>query len=279
MTPFFKLSGAGNDFLALVEPTPVPAADAVRSWCRRSLSLGADGLFLLTRTDSGARMIHFNADGGRASLCLNGSRCAAQLAFHLGWGQDDGLVLTTDAGLLSAQRIDEQTVQLALPPDLATVPTATDLALDKECHRGFLLRVGVPHFVLPWPESLARAPVSALGAGLRHHPELIPEGANIDFVRFTDRHHLEIRTFERGVEGETLACGTGVVAAVVTGLAVGRLALPVTALTQSGCELLLADEVDTEGRSRISLAGDARLLAQGELLSGAAAVTPAPSWS
>ena len=77
MTEFFRLSGSGNDFLALVEPRREPTAGEIRAWCRRGLSLGADGLFVLRRSGGGARMDHFNADGGRADLCINGTRCAA----------------------------------------------------------------------------------------------------------------------------------------------------------------------------------------------------------
>ena len=89
MIPFFKLSGCGNDFIALVEPEAPPQASAIRAWCRRGLSLGADGVFTLRRTrPETVEMRYWNSDGGAAALCLNGTRCAAQLAFHLGWVRD-----------------------------------------------------------------------------------------------------------------------------------------------------------------------------------------------
>ena len=102
--PFFKVSGAGNDFIALIAPDRSPGPDEIRTWCRRGLSLGADGVFTLTPNARGARMVHYNADGGRSDLCLNASRCAAQLVFHLGW-QEANSQLTTDVGVLRATHV------------------------------------------------------------------------------------------------------------------------------------------------------------------------------
>ncbi len=276
---FFQLSGAGNDFLGLVEPPAPPAGEAIRAWCRRGLSLGADGLFTiehgtLERRPGTVRMVHYNADGGRSELCLNGSRCAARLAFHLGWA-DGELSLVTDAGVLRA--IDAGTDRVALElPDIVGEPEARTLALGGKPYDGWLLTVGVPHFVLPWPESLARAPVNGLGEILRAHPDLGDTGANVDFVRFADSGaRCELRTFERGVEAETLACGTGVVATVAAGVAAGRLGFPATALTAGGYELTVRGG---PGRPWV-LEGDARILARGELLRGAAAVPAPPAWS
>lgn len=265
--PFYKLSGAGNDFIALVEPPSTPPEGTIRNLCRRALSLGADGLFTLEPTDRGARMIHWNADGGRSELCLNGSRCAARLAFELGWAEET-LELLTDSGPLEARCLDASRVALALPP-IVGEPVAKTLEVDGITHAGYHLDVGVPHFVLPWKNGLAAAPVSELGVQLRTHPDLAPRGANINFVRFVARDRLEIRTYERGVEAETLACGTGVVAAVAVGIAAGRLDPPVSALTFGGFELRAEGDEESRRLVRPALAGDARLVARGELLPGA----------
>lgn len=269
MTAFFKVSGAGNDFIALAEPERHPASDEIRAWCRRGLSLGADGVFTLNRTERGARMTYYNADGGRGELCLNGSRCAARLAFHLGWRRHD-LVLDTDAGALAARLVDGERVALELPP-IAGTPRRRALAVDGTAYDGWHLEVGVPHFVLPWPGDLAAAPVATLGPALRAHPDLGPRGANVSFVRFAAPGRLAIRTFERGVEAETLACGTGVVAAVLAGEAADELGLPAVAATSGGFELI----VDRDGEA-LSLTGDARIIARGELLPGSRALL-APS--
>ncbi len=276
---FYKLSGAGNDFIALVEPPATPSAGEIRAWCRRGLSLGADGVFTLERRAGAARMVYYNADGGRGELCLNGSRCAAALTFHLGWATGE-LRLETDAGVLRARvagtRIGDR-IALELP-DIVGEPEAKTLTSGDEAHRGWLLTVGVPHFVLPWPGGLAGAPVDGLGKILRAHPDLGAAGANVSFVRFVRcarMHEYELRTFERGVEAETLACGTAVVAAVAAGVAAGKLTTPAVALTAGGYELI----VRGGPRAPWVLEGDARILARGELLSGASAVASPPEWS
>lgn len=269
MTSFFKVSGSGNDFLALVEE-PEPSPEAIQAWCRRGVSLGADGLFILRRSPDGVVMDYFNSDGYRANLCLNGTRCAAQLAFHLGWAEDT-LTIRTGAGTVTARRGDEARVTL----ELAAPELPQELVLDVDGIRcaGYGVRVGVPHFVLPWPESLDRAPVDTLGRQIRHHPAF-EEGANVNFVRFPDEHRMEIRTFERGVEAETLSCGSGILAGTATGLHTGRSALPLRVSVQGGFEL----EVDASGEHWL-LSGDARVVAQGTLLDGAAVNPPSPAWS
>ena len=267
MTEFYKLSGAGNDFLALVAPPQPPAAAQVRAWCRRRISLGADGVFTLARTSTGARMVYWNADGSRGDLCLNGSRCAVQLACHLGWHREGALDLETDVGTLAAWRIDHRRVRLALP-HTPERPQPTTLRIDSDAYEGFRVRVGDPHFVLPWSGDLAEVPLAELGPALRNHPDLGPEGANIHFVVFEGNDRLRIRSFERGVEDETLACGTGTVAAVATGIAEGRLSSPVVARPVAACELTVAGTADGELLTTPTLAGDARIIARGELFAG-----------
>jgi diaminopimelate epimerase len=142
--------------------------------------------------------------------------------------------------------------------------------------RGTYLVVGVPHLVVEWPEGLARAPLAELGPPLRSHPRFA-DGANVSFVRAPAADRLEIRTWERGVEAETLACGTGVLAAVAAGLARGRLALPATVLTAGGFELTVAPA--PESAERWTLAGDARVLAEGRLLAAAGELPAPPPWS
>jgi diaminopimelate epimerase len=150
--PFLRVSGAGNDFLALAEPEDEPTAAESRAWCRRGVSLGADGVFVLRRraADGAARpvvdMAYFNADGGAADLCLNGTRCAAQVAFHLGWA-DGEVEVATGAGPVAARRIDETTVAVELPrPEDGG--EEVELAAGGRTVRGRYLVVGVPHLVV-----------------------------------------------------------------------------------------------------------------------------------
>jgi len=280
---FYKVSGSGNDFIALpgaADTTP-PTAAEIRAWCRRGISLGADGVFLLRpRTPGEVTMVHFNADGTRAGLCLNGTRCAARLSFELGWASHHRVTIHTDAGPILAEAAEDtgDSIALTVPPP-ATPPTAVNIQVDDTPYQGILLTVGVPHLVLPWTGDLALAPVQVLGAALVHHGSVGEAGANIDFARFVAPDRLEIRTYERGVNAETLACGTGVLACTAAGIALGQTHLPVRVQTQGGFVLRVDGEIDGEidGESGVAvrswrLIGDARLVARGELLPGASVV-------
>jgi diaminopimelate epimerase len=273
MTPFFKLSGSGNDFVALVEPAEPIREELIRAWCRRGVSLGADGVFSVRRTPAGVEMDYFNADGLPADLCLNGTRCAAQLAFHLGWAESR-LQVVTPAGAVQARRRGVESVTLELSR-AATEPQALTLDAAGASHTGYRLQVGVPHFVLPWPGDLAAAPVRELGAAIRHHPLFAPQGTNVNFVQFSAPSSLRLRTYERGVEDETLSCGSGIVASVATGLSLQALELPVEVETEGG--FMLRVEAGS-GDGSICLTGDARVVARGELLPEAAVLPRSPSW-
>ena len=268
-TPFLLVSGAGNDFIALVE-RPAPAPETIRAWCRRGLSVGADGLFTLHRLARERYALDYaNADGARAALCLNAARCAARLAFEQ---EPDArrLTIETGAGALVAEPVDgtRTAVSVAVPE----AGRAMTLHANGEDHRGCRIDAGVPHFVLWWPGDLDQAPVASLGPVLRSHPDLGPEGANVHFVRLDPPGRLGIRSYERGVEAETLACGTGVVAAAASAIAEGRLSLPVGAATRGGFELQLEAAPDgSDGASRWRLSGDARIVARGRIAAAATA--------
>jgi diaminopimelate epimerase len=273
---FFKLSGGGNDFIAFVEPEAAPEPAEIRGLCTRGLSLGADGIFILRRAQDGMRIDHWNSDGRPADLCLNGTRCAAQLAFHLGWA-DEVLELLTSAGTIAARSAGENRIVLEVPIP-GDKPNPSEIDVNGDLYRGWQIRIGVPHFVLPWPEDLAGAPVTELGPRLRHAPLLGSEGANVDFVSFPGPHRLEIRTYERGVEAETLACGTGILASTEVGLELGALELPVEALTAGGYLFEVGGGAGTEPPLLRTLAGDARLLAEGQLLTTADRLPDPPAW-
>jgi len=251
-------SGAGNDFLAAVEPDADPAPELIRAWCRRGLSLGADGLFVLRRPGGGdetalVRMTHYNADGSPAELCVNGTRCAARLAFSLGWAEGE-VVVDTGAGPIWARDAGGGRVTLSVAA--AEAPEKVAVAVDGETVAGYRVTVGVPHFVVPWSGGMADAPLARLGPPLRRHPAFGTAGANVSWVRWVGRDRFELRTWERGVEAETLACGSGVLAALAVGLAADEIDLPVVVRTAGGVELEVAQG---EGGSW-DLTGEARLL-------------------
>lgn len=276
MTTLYRTTGAGNDFLALVEPAALPSPKTLRGWCRRGVSLGADGVFTLAREgEAVVSMRYFNADGGEADLCVNATRCAAQLAVHLGWVQRE-VTVRTGAGPFSARQLSDAEVELEMAP-AESAPRSVDFALSGTELAGWAITVGVPHAVIPWTESLGRCPVAALGPPVRRHREF-PDGANANFVRWRGRHDLDIRTWERGVEGETLACGSGVLAAVAVGVSIGALELPVRARTKGGFVLTVGGEAVGGVIRRWTMAGDARVLARLEPFSGAEHEVPPPSW-
>ena len=282
MTELYRTTGAGNDFLALVEPEVPPAAATIRAWCRRGVSLGADGVFTVRRAASGEsgaaaiEMVYWNADGGEAALCVNATRCAAQLAFALGWATDE-VTVRTGAGPFGASRISADEVELEMEP--AEVPPRT-IVLDVggRSLRGWAVTVGVPHAVIPWDGDLAGCPVATLGPPVRRHQQFGAPGANANFVRFAGPHDLDIRTWERGVEGETLACGSGVLAAVAAGVESGALALPVRARTKGGFTLTVAGDSAGGAITHWTMAGDARILARLETCPGAEGALPEPAW-
>lgn len=276
MTEFIRVSGGGNDFLALVEPAATPEPVTIAAWCRRGVSLGADGLFALRREGPRVRMDYWNADGRPAALCLNGTRCAARLAFDLGWLEQGGEIVT-GAGALPVRRRGPSEIAVSLPPPMA--PLAVEAEVEGTLHRGHSVTVGVPHFVLLWPSSLAAAPVARWGPPLRRHPAFGPAGANVHFVRFPNRGELEIRSFERGVEAETLACGTGVLAAAAVGVALDRADLPLSALTAGGFRMGVEGESAEREIRAWALVGDARVLARGEIAADARQVPPPAVWS
>jgi diaminopimelate epimerase len=262
----YRLSGAGNDFLALVEPAASPTPEQMRAWCRRGVSLGADGVFVLRRDGDAIGMDYFNADGGVAELCVNATRCAVRLAHRLGWTAG-ATRLRTPAGEVRGRLLADGEVEVEVPLP-AGPPQPVTIAAGELALRGWYLTVGVPHAVIPWPGELADCDLARLGPPVRHHGAF-PAGANANFVRYDGEHEVQIRTWERGVEAETLACGTGVLAAAAVGVAALQLGLPVTARTRGGFTLVVDGEV-TEGIvRRWSLRGDARLLARAEVFAAA----------
>ncbi len=283
MAELFRTSGAGNDFLALVEPPAPPAPETIRAWCRRGVSLGADGVFALRRVAEGGErgtagaveIVYWNADGGEAALCVNATRCAAQLAFHLGWAER-AVTVGTGAGPFAARQVsnDEIELEMAPPTEEPRAVSFTD-QLD-----GWATTVGVPHAIVLSQHPPDTFTVSTFGPIIRKHELFGEAGANANFVRYASAHELDIRTWERGVEAETLACGSGVLAAVAVGVWTGQLELPVRARTKGGFVLTVDGEIAADGRriARWTMAGDARVLACVETFPGAERALPAPLW-
>jgi len=261
---FFKMSAAGNDFILFDdrghEWPATGLRDRVRRLCTRALSVGADGVILLESSrKADVRARFFNPDG-EATFCGNGARCAARLAYLQGLAPAR-LVLETDRGLHRAE-VAGESVTIDMPEPQGFVPMEVE-ALGRTW-RGARLDTGVPHFVAleggPLPGGILEA-----GRALRSHPAFGQDGVNVDFVHPDGEGAFSIRTFERGVEGETLACGTGTVAAAVALAAAGRARSPVVLRTACGSALVVRFEGDPKHASGIRLQGEARLVYVGHL--------------
>ena len=262
---FAKMAGAGNDFLVIDNRAGRvgDAEDLTRKICTRRLSVGADGLILIEHSARATfRMRYYNADGGLASFCANGTRCAARFAF-MNVIAPRKMTIETDAGIVGAEVAEGGAVTLSLPPPYA-FRADRPLAIGDQVIRGSSIMVGVPHYVIFLRRDLWQQDIEPLGRAIRSHPDLLPEGANVNFVQIRDWRAIDVRTWERGVEGETLACGSGVVASVAASALFGKVKSPVSVTTRSGIILEVSYHVEeTRAGSEVrdvKLKGDARLV-------------------
>lgn len=209
---FYKLEGAGNDFVLGVgawarrfESEP----ELVRRLCDRRRGIGADGSLALEPVDlDRVRLGYRNADGSVGAFCANGTRCAARAAVEL-LGSNPKLLVETGWAEILAE-VDGSQVSLELPPPEAR-PQNPEIVAPEHATALCLMKIGVPHMVVA-TEGLADLDLGLIAPPLRYHPALGAEGANIDFYEMATDRSLRVRTWERGVEGETLSCGSGMVA-------------------------------------------------------------------
>jgi diaminopimelate epimerase len=263
---FLKMSGAGNDFVVVDNRNgvvPEPATTFAARVCARQAAVGADGLLLLEKSQrKDFRMRYFNTDGSEAEMCGNGGRCIARFAALVG-AAGRSMDFENLAGDFHAALTDENRVRLDM-----TEPHSLRLDVEVEALGRRLkvhsLNTGVPHIVLPW-EELEDAPVRDLGRALRHHEAFAPKGTNVNFVRVTGPQAIDVRTYERGVEDETLAWGTGSVAAALLMARLGRVSAPVAVTVRSGSVLSVHFELDGDTARHVALEGEALVLFEGEL--------------
>ncbi|MGZ5431929.1 MAG: diaminopimelate epimerase [Thermoanaerobaculia bacterium] len=262
---FSKMAGGGNDFVVIDnrDNRTAKIADAgelTRRICTRALSVGADGLILIESSARATfRMRYYNSDGGLATFCGNGTRCAARFAF-LNVIAGRKMTIETDAGIVGAEIGEGGLVTLSLPPP-HTFRAQRPLAIGEQTVHGSSIMVGVPHYVVFLREDLWSQNITPLGSAIRRHPDLVPDGgANANFVVVRDEHAIDVRTYERGVENETYACGSGVVASAVTSALFGKVQSPVSVLTRSGITLEVSFMLRDGYADQVRLKGDARLI-------------------
>lgn len=267
---FTKMAGAGNDFLVFRGPVAVGAreAETIRRLCRRGTGVGADGVLFVHRDEKGRVVADYrNADGSAARFCANGTRCTARFARLKKLGGAEQTVVT-GWGALGATVRPDGNVTLRLPEPVALGSRVSTFdgggnLLEKE---GTSLEVGVPHLIVFTAEGVEveTLDVAALGPPLRRHPAL-PDGANVTFVSVREGSRLAARSYERGVEAETLSCGSGVVAAaIVAGARLGA-APPLSVATRSGSALVVDYRLEGSLARDVTLTGDARVVFEGTL--------------
>ena len=220
---FVKMNGAGNDFVVLDNRNRDLNLDGqtIARLCDRHRGIGADGVLMMEPADTNSsanfRMRYFNADGGEAEMCGNGARCFARFAGRLAAasrGENHQLSFQTQAGIIHA-RLDGELVRLDMSrpldgQDLGGIILETGKHFTRAC----FLNTGVPHVVVPVAD-VETADVHPWGRAIRYHARFAPKGTNANFIEAVSRDSIRLRTYERGVEGETLACGTGATAAAL----------------------------------------------------------------
>ncbi len=268
-TVFYKMSGSGNDFVVLDARTTALAdwpSERVVTICDRRNGVGADGLVFLgpEAKGDGLQMVYLNNDGGRVALCGNAALCCTRLAHSLELIQEAQLRLHTDAGVLLTEYRGGNSAAIRFPGFQA--PVESRIALEAGEDKIFIGAVGVPHMIVVVQNAQA-VDLEGRGRVLRHHPDVEPEGTNVNFVSpgHEPSDPWTIRTFERGIEGETLACGTGTMAAAAAVAHAGLGSLPLSFITGHGVPLEV--EAGLQGGQVIDpwLAGEGRLVYTGAL--------------
>ena len=269
VVPFTKMNGAGNDFVVLdnrfLRFSDDELAALARALCPRRTGVGADGLLALDEPDGPAdfRMRYRNADGSLATMCGNGARCLARFAARAGLGPDgDGpvsLAFDTDGGPYRAtvpDRAASGPVTLDVPPPRGYGPATVD------GHDLVRVWTGTEHAVL-FTDDVGACDVAGLGGALRHAAAFAPEGTNVNFVEVAGPGRVRARTFEKGVEAETLACGTGAIASALAARLSGRTGGDAVAVEMPGGTLTVGFRVDGETVSDLTLAGPAETVYEG----------------
>jgi diaminopimelate epimerase len=270
--PFTKMSGAGNDFIAIdnrsgvIVPEDLP--QLTRLLCHRRLGIGADGLLLLnTSSQTEFEMVYFNSDGSSGSMCGNGGRCIARFAYSKGIA---GKSMKFDAcNHTYLATVDEDRVVLTMKEPIGE-KTDILLTIGQNEIKAHFLDTGSPHAVVFLDDlkvpHVDDVDLKNIGSSIRHHQVFGSEGTNVNFVEVIDDNTIEIRTFERGVEDETLACGTGAIASAVITNHLRGVKKPVKVITRGG-EILCVDfDRHDEKTVNIRLDGKADIVYRGNIV-------------
>ena len=265
---FNKMTGAGNDFVMIdnrdLSLSHVLTKEAIAHLCDRRFGIGGDGLIAVepATADGEVRMRYYNSDGGEAEMCGNGARCFTAFVHHLSNGSVKQLRFETLAGIILGQvHADGSiTVQLTTPQGMKLHVLSPDEQLPAPVH---FVNTGVPHAVA-FLDDVDHIDIMKLGAYLRYHKAFAPAGTNANFACVLSPQHLKLRTYERGVEGETLACGTGMTATALLHAELTGAPSPIQLDVAGGCTLAVSFEKTAPGHySNITLTGPAVIVFEG----------------
>jgi len=260
------MSGSGNDFIIIDNRNNIVDENGLSNFiakvCRRKMSVGADGMILVENTDSADfKWRYFNSDGSVAEMCGNGARCVARFAY-LNDIAGSNMSFKTLAGLVKAEVIGENVkVKMTDPSELKTDDTI-------ELKNGLVsissINTGVPHVVIV-KDSIDDVDIVNIGREIRYHDQFSPAGTNVNFVCHIKDNTIAIRTYERGVEDETLACGTGAAASAIVMAHKMKIDSPLSILTRSGGYLNIYFKEKEGQYYDIYLEGDARIIYKAKL--------------
>ena len=264
--PFSKMSGCGNDFIFIDNRTgildPDHLGDFVPKVCAPKVSVGADGVvFIEDSRKANFRWRFFNSDGSEAEMCGNAGRCAARFAVLKGIAPEK-LAFETLAGIIAAE-VSGRRVKLQMIKPFG-LKLDFSVQIDGNSHSLHFINTGVPH-VIHFVSAASQVEVKDLGRKIRFHAHFQPAGTNANFTQVIDRKRIKVRTYERGVEDETLACGTGAVASALISAAKGFVDSPVAVETSGGEILNIHFQKKGDGFDPVFLEGDTRLVYEGEL--------------
>jgi diaminopimelate epimerase len=267
--PFHKLHGNGNDFILVDNRRNIlkgrNLSALAKQVCHRNRSVGADGLIVIvppsSKKKANFKWRFFNSDGSEAEMCGNGSRCAARFA-DLKKIAPKKMAFETLAGIIHAE-VKKDTVKVQLT-GASGMQMNIPVPVAGGTRTGHFINTGVPHLVY-LSDHLDGEDVRATGNATRWHALFQPAGTNVNFIQIDGPHKLRIRTYERGVEGETLACGTGAVAAALIGAALGKVLSPVTVTTRGGDKLIVSFKRSGEEFTDLHLEGEAAVVCEGSL--------------
>lgn len=264
---FYKMNGAGNDFV-IVDNRDLSlnlSQDQIEYLCDRHRGVGADGLLAVEPSENGAdfKFRYYNADGGEAEMCGNGARCFGRFTSALLEEPADSVSFETIAGTLAAELVDDNIrIAMSNPFDLKLDTEATVPDLDTTLRS---LNTGVPH-VVAFVDDLPSIDVIKHGAAIRHHEAFAPKGTNVNFAAVLAPDHIAIRTYERGVEDETLACGTGMVACALFHHLLTGASSPIKVDVKGGDTLEIGFEKDgDQGFKNVTLTGPADFVFEGDI--------------